>query len=103
MMKKQPQLLQQQGDKVHPNLSNLLRLLPDSILLRVFGGHGMIDRDVENSTYAALDHAGLAPKYYGRFANGRIEEYKYVQLLLLLLLLFSFYWLRFLAYFYLRF
>ena len=33
----------------------------------------MIDRDFENAAYAALSFAGIAPPYYGRFANGRVE------------------------------
>lgn len=49
--------------------------IPNSVLIRIFGGEGMIDRDVENSTFAAISKAGIAPKYYGRFGNGRIEEY----------------------------
>jgi ethanolamine kinase len=49
-----------------------------SVLVRVFGGHGMIDRDIENATFSALWKAGIAPTYYGRFGNGRVEEYKYV-------------------------
>ena len=47
--------------------------LPDDVLVRVFGAEGMIDRDTENAAYAALSAAGLAPPYYGRFANGRLE------------------------------
>ena len=34
---------------------------------------GMIDRDLETATYCALAESGIAPPYYGRFANGRIE------------------------------
>lgn len=45
----------------------------DSVLLRVFGAEGMIDRDVETCTFAKLAESGIAPHYYGRFANGRIE------------------------------
>ena len=45
------------------------------ILVRIFGAEGMIDRDVENATFAALAEQGVAPKYYGRFANGRLEEW----------------------------
>jgi len=33
----------------------------------------MIDRDIENCTSAALANAGVGPKYFGRFANGRVE------------------------------
>lgn len=47
--------------------------IPDEVLVRVFGAIGMIDRDIENSTYAALAQQGIAPGYYGRFANGRLE------------------------------
>jgi thiamine kinase-like enzyme len=47
--------------------------LPDKMLVRVFGGHGMIDRDIENATYAALSNADVAPPYWGRFGNGRLE------------------------------
>lgn len=45
------------------------------LLVRVFGGEGMIDRDLENATYVALSEAQLAPPYYGRFGNGRIEGF----------------------------
>ena len=45
----------------------------DSVLVRIFGAEGMIDRDIETSTYAALCHADIAYKYMGRFSNGRIE------------------------------
>jgi ethanolamine kinase len=48
--------------------------MPKGMLVRIFGAEGMIDRDVENSTYAALAAQGIAPApYYGRFANGRLE------------------------------
>ncbi len=46
----------------------------DSILIRIFGADGMIDRDEETSTYSSLANQELAVKYYGRFGNGRIEE-----------------------------
>jgi len=45
----------------------------DSVLVRIFGAEGMIDRDIETSTYAALCNADIAYRYRGRFANGRIE------------------------------
>lgn len=45
----------------------------DSVLVRVFGAEGMIDRDVETSTYAALCDSSIADQYLGRFSNGRIE------------------------------
>ena len=45
----------------------------ESVLVRIFGAPGLIDRDVENSNYAALAQRGIAPPYHGRFANGRVE------------------------------
>lgn len=57
-------------------VSNLCRIkdgAPDKVLVRIFGGHGLIDRDVETSTYAALAAQGFALPYYGRFGNGRVE------------------------------
>ena len=45
----------------------------DSVLVRIFGAEGMIDRDVETATYAALCDANIAYRYLGRFKNGRIE------------------------------
>jgi len=45
----------------------------DSVLVRVFGAEGMIDRDDETSCYAALCEAGMAYRYLGRFGNGRLE------------------------------
>ncbi len=45
----------------------------NSILVRVFGAEGMIDRDVETCTFAALADRNIAPRYYGRFQNGRVE------------------------------
>ena len=35
----------------------------------------LIDRNLENQISAELSQAGIAPKYYGRFLNGRIEEF----------------------------
>jgi len=46
-----------------------------SVLLRVFGAKGMIDRDLENATYVALAEANIGPGYYGRFGNGRVESF----------------------------
>jgi len=53
--------------------SNTNTTVPDKVLVRIFGAHGLIDRDAETSTYAALAQQGLALPYYGRFGNGRIE------------------------------
>ena len=47
----------------------------DSVIVRVFGGHGLVDRDVETSVYASLARQNLAFRYYGRFSNGRLEEW----------------------------
>ena len=46
---------------------------PNSVLVRIFGAEGMIDRDLETTAYASLCDAGIAYKYHGRFANGRVE------------------------------
>ena len=45
----------------------------DSVLVRVFGAEGLIDRDIETATFAALAVGGIAPPYLGRFGNGRLE------------------------------
>jgi len=47
--------------------------IPEQVLVRVFGAEGMIDRDTENTAFAALSAASVAPPYFGRFANGRLE------------------------------
>jgi thiamine kinase-like enzyme len=41
--------------------------------MRLFGAEGMIDRDHETAVFAQLAQTQIAPHYYGRFANGRIE------------------------------
>lgn len=43
------------------------------LLVRIFGGEGMIDRNVENDIFAELAEAGVAVPYHGRFGNGRVE------------------------------
>jgi len=55
--------------------SSVLKQPFDSVLVRVFGAEGMIDRDLETSTYAVLCEAGVAPGYLGRFGNGRVERF----------------------------
>jgi len=35
----------------------------------------IVDRDAENKISAQLSSHGMAPIYYGRFANGRVEEF----------------------------
>lgn len=46
----------------------------DSVLVRIFGSDGLIDRDEETSTFASMSTKNLSVKYYGRFGNGRVEE-----------------------------
>jgi ethanolamine kinase len=53
------------------SFSSPLRL--SSCLVRVFGGEGLIDRDAETLTFASLADQGLAPPYYGRLENARVE------------------------------
>jgi ethanolamine kinase len=50
-------------------------MAPPAVLVRIFGGAGLIDRDVETSTFSALGQQGIALRYYGRFGNGRLEEW----------------------------
>jgi len=50
-----------------------LSQLPSSVLVRIFGAEGMIDRDIETCAYAALCDAGVAYQFLGRFGNGRLE------------------------------
>ena len=45
----------------------------DPLLVRIFGGEGMIDRTIENAVFSGLAAKGVAPSYLGRFANGRVE------------------------------
>eukprot|EP00571_Detonula_confervacea_P004264 CAMPEP_0172316416 /NCGR_PEP_ID=MMETSP1058-20130122/28114_1 /TAXON_ID=83371 /ORGANISM="Detonula confervacea, Strain CCMP 353" /LENGTH=488 /DNA_ID=CAMNT_0013030717 /DNA_START=14 /DNA_END=1477 /DNA_ORIENTATION=- len=53
------------------NCSSLIDF--NSVLIRIFGAEGMINRDIETSTYAALCNADIAYRYLGRFNNGRVE------------------------------
>jgi ethanolamine kinase len=65
-------------DKISGGITNqLYRVsgLSTTVLVRIFGAEGMIDRNIENATFAALARNQLAPKYHGRFANGRIEQW----------------------------
>ncbi|GAX09651.1 ethanolamine kinase [Fistulifera solaris] len=66
-------------ERLSGGITNLLFLVTYSpqhkVLLRVFGAEGMIDRDIENATFAALSHQQIAPQYWGRFANGRVEQF----------------------------
>ena len=68
------QLQQQQGEEDNQSLllnANLIDF--DSVLVRVFGAEGMINRDVETCTYSALCNAKIAYRHIGRFGNGRVE------------------------------
>jgi ethanolamine kinase len=66
-------------ERLSGGITNLLFLVTYSpqhkVLLRVFGAEGMIDRDIENATFAALSLKRIAPAYWGRFANGRVEQF----------------------------
>ncbi len=47
----------------------------EAVFVRIFGAEGIIDRDVETSTFEALSlHLGR-PAFLGRFSNGRVEEW----------------------------
>ena len=45
------------------------------VLVRIYGGEGLIDRNVECQTFAALSKFLVRPKYLGSFKNGRLEEW----------------------------
>jgi ethanolamine kinase len=59
------------ADKLHATLT----VSADSVLVRIFSEHGLVDRDMDTSVYASLARQNLAFRYYGRFANGRLEEW----------------------------
>lgn len=61
--------------RVEGGATNSLYRIGTSVLVRIFGAEGMIDRDAETAVYARLAQQGLAPAYYGRLANGRIEKW----------------------------
>ena len=46
-----------------------------SVLVRIFGAEGMIDRKKEQATFKFLGEKGIAPKFCGSFRNGRLEQW----------------------------
>lgn len=46
-----------------------------SVLVRIFGAEGMIDRKKEQATFKFLGEKGIAPKLCGAFKNGRLEQW----------------------------
>jgi hypothetical protein len=52
-----------------PNRSNT------TVLVRVFGADGIVDREKETIQFLALAQAGLGPKYFGKFTGGRVEGF----------------------------
>ena len=46
---------------------------PNDVLVRIFGAEGMINRDDETYYFSVLARQGIAPPYFGRFQNGRLE------------------------------
>ena len=44
-----------------------------SVLVRIFGGEGMIDRDIETETFIALSDQGVGAEFIAVFENGRVE------------------------------
>ena len=45
------------------------------VLVRIYGGEGLVDRDIETPAFEALAEWLGPPRYLGRFANGRVEEF----------------------------
>lgn len=59
-------------------VSQMMNRLPSSsVLVRIHpdGGDSIVDREVENRLVAWLSKQGVGPEYYGRFKNGRVEEF----------------------------
>lgn len=50
-----------------PNASVLVRVHPDCSKI--------VDREIENKVCAFLSRQRMAPKFYGRFVHGRVEEF----------------------------
>jgi ethanolamine kinase len=48
-------------------------VVPNDVLVRIFGAEGMINRDDETYYFSILARQGIAPPYFGRFQNGRLE------------------------------
>ena len=46
-----------------------------TVLIRIYGDGGMIDRVAELQSFCALAAAGIGPRCFGSFANGRLEEF----------------------------
>ena len=54
----------------------LIRLHPaEEMEASSSGSSNLFDRNIESQISAELSQAGIAPVYYGRFQNGRIEEF----------------------------
>merc|ERR1719201_1915470 len=49
--------------------------LDGGVLVRIFGAEGLIDRDVECQTFESVSEFLGRPMYWGRFRNGRVEEW----------------------------
>lgn len=55
------------------------RTTTTSVLVRIFGAQSIISseaRSIENDTFARLAVAGIAPRFVGRFPNGRVEGWR---------------------------
>lgn len=65
-----------QKSSIHEYTSTPTNQDCDNVLVRIFGAEGLIDRDDETGVFAALSQYQLAPSYYGRFQNGRVEGYQ---------------------------
>ncbi len=57
-------------------LSNELFIVGDTVLIRIHPDDGVsvVDRQMENRLVAWLSRQHMAPIFYGRFQNGRLEE-----------------------------
>ena len=57
------------------NVSNSSNNTELSWTIRVYGGEGMIDREIENETFIAMSNAKVGKEYIGSFENGRVESW----------------------------
>lgn len=63
------------GDKVDSSSSSSSHFTPVLVRIHPSEENALVDRDTENKLVAWLSKQGMAPMYFGRFENGRVEEF----------------------------
>jgi thiamine kinase-like enzyme len=61
--------------RIHPSTDNDSEAWTSGPSLAKAEQHSVVDRETENKLAAWLSAQGIAPIYYGRFTNGRVEEF----------------------------